>query len=115
MQERRLKLFDVFDVNNTKAVFDHIRNLLMCALLIAAGVFEGQQRIGLISDFNTSPFVGWGLIFIGVVLALINLRVGLSQLSKLAYHRLWMALVLAAYVVASVRAVVVLTAFRSCT
>lgn len=112
MQERRLKLLDVFDVNNTKAVFDHIRNVLMCALLIAAGVFEGRERIGLIADFN---FVGWGLIFIGVVLALINLRVGLSQLSKLAYHRLWMALVLAAYVTASVRAVVVLTAFRSCT
>ncbi|MBS0342903.1 MAG: hypothetical protein JSS56_20510 [Proteobacteria bacterium] len=109
-----MKLLDVFDANKTKAVFDHIRNLLMCALLIAAGVFEGQHRIGLYSDLNTSAFVGWGLIAIGVVLAVVNLLVGLSQLSKLAYHRFWMALVLFAYVMTSLRAVVVLTAFRSC-
>lgn len=109
-----MKLLDIFDANKAKAVFDHIRNLLMCALLIAAGNFEGQQRIGLISDLNGSPFVGWGLIAIGVALGLVNLLTGLSQLSRLAYHRLWMTLLLGAYVATSIRAMVVLTAFRAC-
>lgn len=109
-----MKMLDIFDANKAKAVFDHIRNLLMCALLIAAGFFEGQQRIGWLSDLNTSPFVGWGLIAIGVALAVVNLLAGLSQLSRLAYHRLWMALLLGAYVVTSIRAIVVLTAFRAC-
>lgn len=109
-----MKLLELVDADSTKAVFDHVRNVLMCALLIAAGVFESQQRVGLISDVTAGEFVGWGLVSIGIVLALFNLLAGLSQLSKLPYHRLWMALVLVAYVLASVRGVVVLTVFRAC-
>ena len=96
-----------------EAVFENIRNLVMCALLIAAGLYEHDNASGFIGLLGVNHFLGWGLVAIGVVLTLANLAVGLSQLSKLAFPKLSMTLLFCVYVVTSVRLVVVLTAFRT--
>ena len=95
-----------------KEVFENLRNLAICALIIAAGLFEMGHPSG-VAQWIELSFLGWGMVAIGVGLTLLNLIMGLSQLSKLAFPRSSMALLCLIYIIASLRLVVVMTAFRS--
>jgi hypothetical protein len=107
-------LLYAFDTNKIKEVFDHVRNLLVCALLIAAGLFETRHSTALLEPVFAGPLTGWGLVAVGSGLAIVNLLAGMSQLSKLPHSRVWITLMLCGYVLMSIRAMVVLTAFRAC-
>lgn len=96
-----------------KELFENLRNLVVCALLIAAGLFEMEHPSGVAKWLELNVALGWGMVVIGVGLTLLNLVVGLSRLSKLAFPRSSMVLLCFIYVVVSVRLVMVLTAFRS--
>jgi len=95
-----------------KGVFENLRNLAICALIIAAGLFEMDHPSG-IAQWTESRFLGWGMVAIGVGLTLLNLIMGLSKLSKLAFPRSSMALLCLIYIIASLRLVVVITTYRS--
>lgn len=96
-----------------KEVFENLRNLAICALIIAAGLFETGHPSGIAQWIELSFALGGGMIAIGVGLTLLNLIVGLSQLSKLAFPRSSMVLLCLIYIIVSLRLVVVMTAFRS--
>ena len=84
-----------------KEIFENLRNLVICALIIAAGLFERGHPSGLIHWLEFNFALGWGMVAIGV------------GLSKLAFPKSSMVLLCLIYIIASLRLVVVMTAFRS--
>ena len=97
----------------TKEVFENLRNLTICALIIAAGLFEMDQPSGVAQMAKLRFASGWGMIAIGIGLTGLNLVVGLSQLSRLAFPKRSMVLLCFIYIVVSLRFVAVMTSFRS--
>lgn len=75
-----------------KYMFDHLRNIGLCALVLGASIFLIKDGSGVAPLAFVPPFVaGWALMIIGVVLVLINStqfamvaasNVGGSNLSK---------------------------------
>lgn len=86
-----------------KEVFDNLRNLALCALIIASGLFEMDHPSGAVQKTDLSFALGWGMVAIGVCLTVLNLSAGLSQLSKLTFPKSSMMLLCIIYVVASLR------------
>ncbi|MDM0022460.1 hypothetical protein [Variovorax saccharolyticus] len=103
----------LYDKDMVRSVFDNIRNLIVCALIIAAGLYEHGNSSGLVGWLAVTNVAGWLLVAIGVVLTIANLVVGLAQLATLAWPKLSMTMLLCLYVLASVRLVVVMAAFRA--
>lgn len=96
-----------------KSIFENLKNLVLCALLIAAGLFEHENSTGFMGWIAMDRILGAGLIVFGFALALLNLREGISQLAKLPFRRISMTLLSCVYVLASARLIIVMTAFRS--
>ena len=96
-----------------KSIFENLKNLILCALLIAAGVFEHSNSTGLMGWMAVDRSLGTGLIAAGVALAILNLREGISQLAKLPFRRTSTTLLSFIYVLCSARLIMVMTAFRS--
>ncbi|WP_213957956.1 MULTISPECIES: hypothetical protein [unclassified Variovorax] len=96
-----------------KSIFENVQNLILCALLIAAGLFENANSTGLMGWIAVDRTLGIGLILAGFALAVLNLRVGLLQLAKLPFRRISMTLLSCVYVLGSARLITVMTAFRS--
>ncbi|MGY1520045.1 hypothetical protein [Luteimonas sp. A482] len=94
-------------------VFSNLRNLVVCALLIAAGMFQSEHPSTLAVAMGLDLVVGWGMVTIGLLLTILNLLSGLSQLSKRPFPKTSMILLCLVYVALSLRLIAVLVAFRS--
>lgn len=70
----------------TKNIFDHVRNYLMCAFLMATGTYAMKYGSGGLLDIVTSEFTGVGIIALGFILALLNLYDGIYRMSKFKHH-----------------------------
>ncbi|KGF62677.1 hypothetical protein [Pseudomonas lutea] len=94
-------------------IFDNIKNLLVCALLFAAGTSalraDYQQFIGVLVAGAT----GWGLIGVSAVLMFLNVSDGIRRLGKLRYHVAIQVLVSLVYLLIAARLVEVVWAFRA--
>lgn len=108
--ERYLALLD--NDLNTK-IFDNIKNLLVCALLFAAGSNALHSHHELFLGLFGSSLTGWGLIAVSGGLMLLNISDGLRKLSKLRYHTLLQALLCLLYLVLAVRLVEIVWSFRA--
>lgn len=97
---------------NTK-VFDNVKNLLVCALLFAAGsnAFNGHQEVFM--GLWGSRLTGLGLIVVSAVLMLMNISDGLHRLAKLRYHVLLQVFFCLLYLIIAVRVVEIVWGFRS--
>lgn len=97
---------------NTK-VFDNVKNLLVCALLFAAGnnALSGDQQIFL--GVWGSQVTGLGLIVVSAVLMLLNISDGLHRLAKLRYHVLLQVFFCLLYLIVAVRVVEIVWGFRA--
>ncbi len=95
-----------------KYLFDCVRNLTMCALLLAAGVYainySGVSVFG--SFFQDAP--GWTVIMLAAVLAVLNLWDWILMLRSLKLHLLWVTLATLLYVLVSVRIIELILAMR---
>jgi len=72
----------------SKSIFDHLRNYLMCSLLLAIGITElkhgSHQFFGLI-PINYS---GVGVTGLALILVCLNLYDGVRKISTSRYHTL---------------------------
>ena len=97
---------------NTK-IFDNFKNMVLCALLFAAGASALREDRHLFMSFMASSVAGWSLIIICGALMLLNMSDGIRRLSKLQYHLAWQSLIIIIYVIVSERVVELVWTFRS--
>ena len=107
------RYLDLLDHDLNTKVFDNVKNLLVCALLFAAGsnALNGNQQIFL--GLWGSQLTGLGLIVVSAVLMLMNISDGLHRLAKLRYHALLQAFFCLLYLVIAVRVVEMVWGFRA--
>jgi hypothetical protein len=77
----------LFDQGGLKELFDHVRNLLMATLIIAAGSY-GISQAATVQLFGAldAKFAGYAVLAIGVFLAVLNALNGLHQLNRQQWH-----------------------------
>ncbi|CAK16051.1 hypothetical protein JYG34_15740 [Pseudomonas entomophila] len=112
---RRLwrKYLDLLEADLSTKVFDNFKNLLVCALLFAAGTeaIHGDHQILL--GLWVSSTSGWGLILVSALLLLLNVSDTLHRLAKLPYHTLLQVLLCLLYLILASRVVEIVWSFRA--
>ncbi|WP_093426406.1 MULTISPECIES: hypothetical protein [unclassified Pseudomonas] len=103
----------LLDRGLNKEVFDNLRNLLMCALLLAAGTDALRSGDSLFLGLFGSWLAGWGLITLAGALMLLNMCDGLRRLASLRYHLSLQLLLCLLYVAMALRVVEIVWNFRA--
>jgi len=111
LQSTKVRLFDE---GGLKDLFDHVRNLLMATLIIAAGSFVKRQAatiepFGILYD----EFAGYMVLAIGAILGVLNALNGLHQLNKQHLHIGIRIVVIVLYVVGTVRLIQLVALLRT--
>jgi hypothetical protein len=65
--------------DRVKTIFDHLRNLFYCALIIAAGSYAYTNPPAWALRISASEIFGYPIIAIGVILMLLNLADGITN------------------------------------
>jgi hypothetical protein len=104
----------LFDEGGVKDLFDHVRNLLMATLIIAAGVSVIRRSVttdmfGVLYD----EFAGYIVLLIGALLAVINAINGLLQLNKQRWLTGLRVFVTVLYIVGTVRLIQFVVVLRT--
>ena len=104
----------LFDQGSLKELFDHVRNLLMATLIIAAGSYAISQAatVELFGALDVE-FSGYIVLAIGVFLAVLNALNGLHQLNKQQWHIGFRIGAIILYFVVTVRILQLVVALRN--
>lgn len=99
----------------SKEVFDHIRNYLICAFLLALGTSEFREHSGTFTFTGITPSQYHGVIAIvlSVMLLLLNFFDGIRKLSKAKHHLLFIILLTGIYLFISYRVIEMAWEFRA--
>ena len=84
-------------------ILEHFRNLLFIAMLLALGLVARRRSADLVGAPLLEDVIGWGVIAVAVVLALVNLWLGASKLKQWRHWRLWSSVLLVTYVLIALR------------
>jgi hypothetical protein len=103
-----------FDQGGLNATFDHLKNLVVATLLVAAG-FEAVRRVDVLSApiFDNAVYAGYVVAAAGCLLIFLNFVDGWRKLSKLQSHFALHTALSVAYFLFSVRLVQLIILFRS--
>lgn len=71
-----------FDHGFTKGLFDHIRNLLISAFLLAIGTGQLSETEQMLFRISDGKYAGVGVIAVAFILILINTYDGIRNISK---------------------------------
>ena len=108
---------EIFPANRVRtgleAVFNHVRNLVISTLIVAAGVHATVHRphIPPVAVFELES-CGYGVAATGLTLAVLNLVDGFHKLARTNTPILLRVLVIMLYLVFSVRIAQLMYAFR---
>jgi hypothetical protein len=69
-----------------KQIFDHVRNYMICAFILAVGTTELRQQESQFFDLIPPGYAGSGVIFVASVLIFFNLYDGIRRISRSKYH-----------------------------
>jgi hypothetical protein len=105
-------LKDFFEKGRVKTIFDHLRNLFYCALIIAAGAYVHDNPPEWALRISASEVFGYPIIVIGGILVLLNLADGIYKLSKLEHPVFLSILITLFYLALAVRLVEIMIIFR---
>ncbi len=95
-----------------KSIFDHLRNLFYCTLILAAGFFVNNKPPDWIAGTSLAPVSGYVAIGTGILLILLVFSDGIYKLSKLKHPFILSFLLVAFYVLVTVRLTLILLEFR---
>jgi hypothetical protein len=84
-------------------VFEHARNLVLCATLLGLGLAARERSADLLGASVFQGIIGWGVLAVAAALALLNLWVGVSRLKHWKHWKLWSLVLLAVYGIIAVR------------
>ena len=107
------KLDRALDRGLSKAVFDHIRNYMICTLLFAAGVHAYHHPDQILFGTLYSNHMGWGIFLIASLLALLNFYDGARKLKVFHFNIFVNVTILIVYIVISIRVVEIILEFRT--
>jgi hypothetical protein len=88
-----------------KQVFDHIRNYLIGAFILAIGTTELRQQEREFFDLVPAAYAGWGVISLAAILISLNLYEGIRRISKSKYHFVFTIALVLLYLFLSVRVI----------
>lgn len=97
----------------TKAIFDHLRNYLMCTFLLAIGTYAFKQHSGMFLGTIPVKTTGVGIIAVGLGLILLNLYDGIRLLSRKKYPKVFTYLLIILYIFVSARIIEMSWDFRA--
>jgi len=100
------------ELRTTRPIFDHVRNYMIGAFVLAIGTTELRNANELYFGFVPGKFEGLGVIVIGVILICINLYDGIYRISKSRYHIGLTLILLLLYLFFSARVVEMAWNFR---
>ena len=103
---------DALDNGAAKQIFDHIRNYLIGAFILAIGTTEFRQQENQFLEFIPPGYAGLGVISFAVVLILLNLYDGIRRISSSKYHLSLTLGLVVLYLFLSVRVVEMAWDFR---
>ena len=102
----------LLDNGFSKAIFDHLRNFLMCAFLLAIGTNEFKEHSSILADFVPQQYPGLGVIIVAFTLIMLNLYDGIRKISKSRRHLFIIFFLALFYVFFSVRVIEMAWDFR---
>lgn len=106
------KLNTALENDLSKEVFDHIRNYLICAFILALGTTEISEYANAFPGVTPSPFYGVAEISLAIVLILFNLYDGVNKLLKVKFHLVFIIILVSIYLFLSFRVVEMAWDFR---
>jgi hypothetical protein len=95
-----------------KAVFDHARNFLVCAFILAIGIQEMKPGTDAIMSFISYKYSGVGVVALAGCLIVLNLLDGIRRISRVKHHSLLIAGLIVLYIFVSLRVVEMALSFR---
>lgn len=107
------RYLQLLDSDLCSQVFDNVKNLLVCALLFAAGTNTLGGKRELFLGVMASSVAGWGLIAVSALLMALNVSDGIHRLARLRYHLVLQLLLILVYVLVAARVVEIVWGFRS--
>lgn len=107
------RYLDLLDNDLNTRVFDSFKNMVLCALLFAAGTNAIQTDHRVLFSPVATNLAGWGIIAVSAVLMILNISDGVRRLGKLRYHLILQILIVLFYVVISVRVIEIVWSFRA--
>lgn len=115
-----IELMEIFSKFNqsldqglAKAVFDHVRNYMMCSLLLAIGVSGFDDGTELLFDLVPNTYSAISLCVLAVILYCLNLYDGIRVLSRSNYHTVYIIGLIAIYSAMSVVVIELTSSFRA--
>ena len=100
------------DQGLSKAVFDHIRNYLICSFLLAIGIAEARQQSDLFFGLFVVQYSGVALIGLSGLLFLLNFFDGIRSISKHRFGLVFTVLFVLVYAIMSVGIIELASSFR---
>jgi hypothetical protein len=97
-------------INN---IFVHVRNYVVCSLILAAGFYAIKNPRNLLFGTMADELAGAVTIVFGFLLILLNLYDGIYKLSKYKYSLLLNILLVAIYLLVTLRIFEIIWNFRS--
>ena len=106
------RLNSVLDQGASKQIFDHVRNYLICAFILAIGTTDLRQGSPHIFQIIPGNFVGIGAILLGCILILFNLYDGLRRIGTLEHNIILKLGLVLLYLIVSIRVIEMAWNFR---
>ena len=107
------KVNNAIDGGIINDIFIHIRNYVVCSLILAAGFYAIKNPRNILLGPKAYEVAGYITIVFGFFLILLNLYDGIYKLSKYKHHFLLNILLLVIYLFVTVRIFEILWNFRS--
>jgi len=110
----KIKKFNAaLDKGLSKSVFDHVRNYMMCSLLLAIGVTEFEENSNLLFGLVPNNYSAICLVGLSCILFSLNLYDGIREISKSRYHSMYTFGLVMLYVAMSVVVIELASSFRA--
>jgi hypothetical protein len=111
---KQLRRFNAaLDRGLSKSVFDHVRNYMMCSLLLAIAVRGFDQDVDLLFDLIPNTYSGISLVILSCVLFCLNLYDGIREISKTGHHPVFIFGLVLLYMVMTVVVIELASSFRA--
>jgi hypothetical protein len=107
------KINNAIDEGRINDIFMHVRNYVVCSLILAAGFHTIKNPRNLFFGTKADEVAGVVTIVFGFLLILLNLYDGIYKLSKYKYSLLLNILLVAIYLLVTLRIFEIIWNFRS--